>query len=133
MSEAQEIRCATCGTLNRVPAGKLALSADLRESHGVYKNSSAKEYRSDAPISIIPPQKRIDPELIVDSLTHREIEVLKHIVEGYSTKELAAVLGIAFKTATCHRAHIMNKLGIHNTALLVRYALDKGIVDGRRL
>jgi DNA-binding NarL/FixJ family response regulator len=71
----------------------------------------------------------MDSELIVDPLTHREIEVLKHIVEGYSTKELTGILGIAFKTAACHRARIMDKLHIHNTALLVRYALDKGIVE----
>jgi DNA-binding NarL/FixJ family response regulator len=145
MSEAQVIRCANCGALNRAPAGKLAqglrpvsgryeqpLSADLRESDSVFNNSSAKQDRSAAPLTIIPPQKRTDPELIVDSLTQREIEVLKHIAEGYSTKELAAILGITFKTAACHRTHIMEKLGIHNTARLVRYALEEGIVEGRR-
>ena len=36
-------------------------------------------------------------------------------MEGYSTKELAAILGITFKTAACHRTHIMQKLGIRNT------------------
>ena len=98
----------------------------------MYNNSSAKEHRSDAPLLMIPPQKRIAPELIVESLTHRETQVLKHIVEGYSTKELAAILGMAFRTATCHRARIMQKLGIHNTARLVRSALDNGIVEDRR-
>lgn len=143
MSKAEEIRCASCGALNRVPAGKLMrgqrlvsrsckqpLSADLRNGDGMSNNSSAEEDGSDVPITNIRPQKSIDPELIVSALTHREREVLKHIAEGYTTKELAAILGITFKTAACQRAHIMEKLGMHNTARLVRYELGKGIIEG---
>ena len=61
-------------------------------------------------------------------LTTREIEVLKRIAEGNTTKEVAAILGITYKTAVCHRSHIMEKLGIHDTATLVRYAIREGIV-----
>jgi len=61
-------------------------------------------------------------------LTTREIEVLKRIAEGNTTKEVAASLGITYKTAVCHRSHIMEKLGIHDTATLVRYAIREGIV-----
>ena len=47
------------------------------------------------------------------ALSAGEFEVLKCIAEGYSTKETAVRLGIAFKTAACHRSNIMDKLGTH--------------------
>ena len=56
-------------------------------------------------------------------LTTREHEVLSLIIDGYSTKQIAAKLGIAFKTAACHRGHIMAKSGASNTADLVRRTL----------
>jgi DNA-binding NarL/FixJ family response regulator len=64
-----------------------------------------------------------------DGLTRRETQVLKFIAEGYSTKQVAAKLGISFKTAVCHRYRLMEKLKIHDTATLVRYALRKGVVQ----
>ena len=65
----------------------------------------------------------------VESLTPREIEVLKLIATGLTTKEISRSLGIAFKTAACHRARVMEKLGIHEVANLTRYAIRKGYVD----
>jgi len=62
------------------------------------------------------------------TLTAREIEVLALIVEGKSTKELAGILGISFKTAVCHRSHIMSKLGVQNAAALVRKAILEGLI-----
>lgn len=64
-----------------------------------------------------------------DELTKRETEVLRCIAEGRSTKEVADVLGISFKTAACHRYRIMNKLDIHDTVHLVRYAIRQGLVQ----
>lgn len=61
-------------------------------------------------------------------LTHRETEVLKCIVEGHSTMQVAAILGISFKTAACHRYRVMQKLGIRNTAALVRYSIQNGLL-----
>jgi DNA-binding CsgD family transcriptional regulator len=69
-----------------------------------------------------------EPEANLDQLTPREMEVLRRIAEGNSTKEIAEKLGIAFKTAACHRYRVMEKLGIHQTASLVRYAIRQGIV-----
>jgi len=62
-----------------------------------------------------------------DPLTPRETEVLKCIAEGHSTKQVAAILGITFKTAACHRQRLMAKLGVHETVNLVRYAIRQGI------
>jgi DNA-binding NarL/FixJ family response regulator len=62
-------------------------------------------------------------------LTPRETEVLKLIAEGHSTKKIAGILGISFKTAACHRMHIMQKLDIHELASLVRYAIRERLVE----
>jgi PAS domain S-box-containing protein len=48
--------------------------------------------------------------------------------EGHSTKKIAVLLGISYKTADSHRSRIMEKLGVHETASLVRYAIRQGIV-----
>jgi len=67
-------------------------------------------------------------ECTADPLTRRELDVLKCLAEGHSTKEIAAMLGISFKTAACHRYRIMEKVGMHNTAMLVRFAIRIGLV-----
>jgi DNA-binding NarL/FixJ family response regulator len=60
-----------------------------------------------------------------NKLTKRETEVLKLIVEGYTSPEIAKMLYISPRTVETHRANLMNKLKIKNTAALVRYALEK--------
>jgi DNA-binding CsgD family transcriptional regulator len=62
------------------------------------------------------------------SPTPREIEVLKLIASGLSTKQIAVSLGISFKTASCHRSRLMDKLGIHEIAGLTRYAIRNGYI-----
>jgi DNA-binding NarL/FixJ family response regulator len=62
-------------------------------------------------------------------LTLRERQVLQLIAEGKSTKDVASLLGISVKTAESHRTRLMHKLGIHETASLVRYAVRQGIVQ----
>jgi two-component system response regulator NreC len=62
-------------------------------------------------------------------LTDRERQVVTLIAEGNSTKEVAARLGISVKTADCHRTRIMDKLNVHQTANLVRYAIRQGFVE----
>jgi len=62
-------------------------------------------------------------------LTKREIQILKLITAGNSTKQAAALLGIAFKTAAGHRSRLMKKLAVHDTTALVRYAIRAGFID----
>ena len=64
-----------------------------------------------------------------EQLTVREREVLQLIAEGRKTREIAELLYISIKTVETHRAHIMNKLDIHSTAELTRYAMRKGIIS----
>jgi DNA-binding NarL/FixJ family response regulator len=62
-----------------------------------------------------------------DPLTAREREVLQLIAEGYTTKELATRLNISLHTAESYRTKVMEKLNIHCTAGLVRYAIRRGL------
>lgn len=62
------------------------------------------------------------------SLTPRELEVLQLICDGLSNKAIAARLHLSANTVAVHRANIMNTLGVHKTAELVVYALQKGLV-----
>ena len=64
-----------------------------------------------------------------DPLTPREREVLQLVAEGKTTKEAAAILGVSVKTAESHRTRIMEKLNIHETAGLVRYAIRRGLIQ----
>jgi two-component system response regulator NreC len=64
-----------------------------------------------------------------DPLTSRERQVLQLIAEGKSTKDVAALLGVSVKTAESHRSRLMQKLDIHETATLVRYAVKHGLVQ----
>ena len=64
-----------------------------------------------------------------DQLTSREMEVLQLIAEGKANKETAAELGVGIKTIEKHREHLMQKLDIHDTAGLTRYAIGAGIIE----
>jgi two-component system response regulator NreC len=68
-------------------------------------------------------------DLPPDPLSSREREVLQLIAEGRTTKEVAALLGVSVSTAESHRSRIMEKLDIHETASLVRYAIRKGLIE----
>lgn len=64
-----------------------------------------------------------------DSLTEREIEILRLIAQGYSNKEIGDQLFISHRTVDTHRTNLMKKLDVHNIAGLIRYALRAGYVE----
>ena len=64
-----------------------------------------------------------------DPLSGRERQVLQLVGEGKTTKDIAVHMGISVKTAESHRAHLMKKLDIHETASLVRYAIRNGLIQ----
>jgi len=65
----------------------------------------------------------------LSDLTERELEVLRLIVDGQTSREIAESLVISSNTVERHRQNIMAKLGLHNRAELVRYAISKGLVE----
>ncbi len=64
-----------------------------------------------------------------EELTEREREVLTLIAEGHSNQEIADALVISIKTVNRHRENIMAKLNLHNRVELVRYAIEKGLIE----
>jgi DNA-binding NarL/FixJ family response regulator len=106
------------------PGELLAALRALRAGHGYFGPHAAR----------VLAEQWQRPERVADdpygALTPREREVFHLAIEGKSTKEAAKLLGISVKTAENHRARLMDKLGVHNTAELVRYAARRGLLDG---
>jgi DNA-binding NarL/FixJ family response regulator len=96
---------------------KAVMRGDLYLSPALSRKSATEEVYDDL----------LERGLISD-LTPRQREVLRKIAEGQSTKEIARTLGISAKTVESHRAQLMERLGIHDIAGLVRYAIKIGLV-----
>lgn len=64
-----------------------------------------------------------------DALTDRQREVLRHIAEGRSTKQIAAMLKLSAKTVEAHRVQLMRRLDIHDVAGLVKFAIRAGLIS----
>ncbi len=63
-----------------------------------------------------------------EPLSPRERQVVRLVGEGKATKEIAVAMGISIKTVESHRTRVMQKLGLHNVAGLVRYAIREGLI-----
>lgn len=70
-----------------------------------------------------------DQALESKTLSDREREVLQLVAEGHSSRAIADMLFVSIKTVENHRANIMEKLGLHNLADLIKYAISKGIIQ----
>lgn len=75
-------------------------------------------------------EKSVRDELLQDTLSEREIEVLRLIAEGHSNKEIASRLKLSVKTVETYKTRLMSKLGFHSRTEIVRYALDQGWLQG---
>jgi DNA-binding NarL/FixJ family response regulator len=64
-----------------------------------------------------------------DTLTPRELEIVKLVAEGHTSDEIAAALVISKKTVEHHRSHILEKLGMRDRVDLTRYAIRRGLVE----
>ncbi|QUX94402.1 DNA-binding response regulator [Marinomonas sp. CT5] len=87
---------------------------------GTYFSSGA----SDSLFSAAPPPPKESEEL-----TKRETSVLKALAAGLSNKEIAQLLDISVRTVETHRQNVKNKLDIHTSAGLIKYALAKQLID----
>lgn len=72
---------------------------------------------------------RNDQPVREDPLTPRELEVVKLVAEGYSTRQIAQTMIISGKTVERHRANILEKLGMQDRVELTRYAIRRGLVE----
>lgn len=74
-------------------------------------------------------QRTGDEAPAYDGLSSRELEVLRLIAAGKTNQEIAELLVLSINTVQTHRAHIMEKLKLHNRSELVRYAIRKGLIE----
>lgn len=75
-----------------------------------------------------PPQPVLSGGSGKQQLTKRETEVLEYIAQGYTNRKIADTLFLSVRTVNTHRTNLMQKLDIHDTARLVRYAIETGLV-----
>jgi len=104
---------------------KMAIEAIMRNE--IYLSPRVSKHLVSGFLGTGPGGEQADSTL--DSLTPRQREILQMIAEGKSTKEIAFQLDVSVKTVETHRAALMERLGIHDVAGLVIYAVRHGLVS----
>lgn len=99
---------------------------EVTQGNAYFSPAIAKRLREQARQGLNDPDANTMPDV---PLTQREAEVLQLIAEGFANKQIAYELGLSVKTVEKHRQQVMQKLGIHNIAGLVRHAVAKGIIE----
>ena len=104
--------------MEKIRAGQKYVSPHLRE--GMIKDWAQL------------PRRTVTGSYPGEILTPREIEIVKLIADGKSSKEIGEILFISFRTVERHRANIMDKLGMKKAADVVKYAIQKGYIETAR-
>ena len=109
-------------------------SADTELIRGVAAVAAGKSFFSPAVAKVMLDDyvRHLADKAIVDrfeSLSEREREVFQLVAEGHSNKAIADLLSVSPATIETHRAHILQKLDVHNTAELVLYAVRRGVIS----
>jgi DNA-binding NarL/FixJ family response regulator len=106
---------------------------DICRGKVVYSPAIAKRLHDRHQAAAVPPGGRFSragrARKIDLHLTMRERQVLQLVAEGCANKEIAADLGISIKTVEKHRQKVMEKLDLHDTAGITRYAISAGIIE----
>jgi DNA-binding NarL/FixJ family response regulator len=126
-------------------AGEYAIRAVREGAAGYLPKSAASTELEEAIRTVVSGKRYISPETaqntiieqgrgatkrdLLATLSPRQREVLRLIAEGRTTKQIARELEISVKTVETHRAQLMERLGIHDVAGLVRYAIIVGLID----
>ena len=99
---------------------------EVHQGHTFFSPNIARRLR-DQEKTVAHPGERLLKKL--PRLSSREAEVLQLVAEGKANKEVASELGISVKTVEKHRQRVMEKLNIHDTAGLTRYAISTGVIE----
>ena len=126
-------------------AGEYAIRALREGAAGFLPKSAASTELEQAIQTVVRGEVYISPETsrktlleygkgatkrdLLATLSPRQREVLRLIAEGRTTKQIAQLLEISVKTVETHRAQLMERLGIHDVAGLVRYAIIVGVIE----
>lgn len=106
---------------------KRAASSELVDAIRIVHADESYLYPSVAK-ALLEEYRRVASSREADGLTERELEVLQLVAEGLTSQEAAGRLFISVRTVETHRKHLMEKLGLHSPADLVRYAIRRGFV-----
>jgi len=107
--------------LHAIARGELACSHEIEEL--LTQSYGRDGFLADEPDCRLSPDR-----LSYTSLTPRQRQILRLLAESHSSKEIAHLLGVKVRTVNSHRGLLMKRLGIHNTAGLVRYAIRQGVL-----
>ncbi len=75
-----------------------------------------------------PEEKPVSRQSPVETLTAREVQVLRLLANGHTNREIAQILAISVRTVESHRSNLMNKLDLYNRAALVQYAVKHDLL-----
>ncbi|MEX0904958.1 MAG: response regulator transcription factor [Balneolaceae bacterium] len=119
----QSLKAGVKGYLTKnTPAGELIEAISAVASGEQFFGSFISQLMADKYVDITQ-KKKPSPRV---HITKREKEILNFILDGYTSPEIAKRLYISPRTVETHRSNLMNKLGVKNTAALVRLALEEG-------
>jgi DNA-binding NarL/FixJ family response regulator len=120
---AEAFRCGGAGYVLKQSAGEDLISSikGVLDGHRYVTPLIAAEWAEDLSKQVQDDQKR--------TLTPRQREVLKLVIEGCTMKEIASQLGISTRTAESHKYEMMEGLGVENTAELIQYAIKLGLTS----
>jgi DNA-binding NarL/FixJ family response regulator len=108
---------------------KSAASTELEQAIQTVMNGEVYISPETSRKTLIEYGKGVTKRDLLDTLSPRQREVLRLIAEGRTTKQIAQELEISVKTVETHRAQLMERLGIHDVAGLVRYAIIVGLIE----
>lgn len=139
--EAERVRVEDLGSLNGVEVNGRPVDGSRALRHGdrilignqelvLWKtlDQPARNRPTRRRAQAVPPASAADDDL--GALSPRELQVLKLVAQGHTQREVAEMLELSVKTVESYRAHIAEKLGLKKRADLVRFALEKQLLDG---
>ena len=129
----QALKRGACGYLLKdADPGELELAVRSIARGDTYLSPAVSKRVIDEYVHRGRPNRSAPEEAPFEELTPRQREILQLIAEGHSTKEIAVKLDLSVKTVDTHRTELMARLGIHDIAGLVRYAIRVGLVSPER-
>ena len=123
----QVLSAGASGYVLKHAAGRELVSAIRAVAQGgAFFSPAAARTLADLYVNAMETEPQGDP---YDELTTREREVLQLVAEGHTNQEIAQLLNLSVKTIKTHRLHLMQKLDLHDRSELVRYAIQKRIIN----